>query len=209
MIALERWGLIEYCQAWERQRQYVQEIQKGERPSTLVLCQHPSVITIGRAGSRLNVLCSDDELASRSIALVETDRGGGVTLHNPGQIVGYPIFDLSYFRLDLHWFVRQIERCIIAAIGRWGIRGEQVHGLTGVWIEQRRKICAIGIRCSRWVTSHGFALNVSNDLTQFECIIPCGIVDREVTSMERELGMSVALEDVESALEEVFSEVFR
>lgn len=209
MILLERWGLIEYCQAWDRQRQYVQEIQAGKRQSTLVLCEHPSVITIGRAGSRVNVLCSDDELSRRGIALVETDRGGDVTLHNPGQLVGYPIFDLGAFRQDLHWFVRQIEQCIIEAIRQWGIQGGQVPGLTGVWIEQQRKICAIGIRCSRWVTSHGFALNVANDLRQFECIVPCGIANREVTSMERELGTAVAIEDVASAVEQAFCAAFR
>lgn len=209
MIVLERWGLIEYRQAWERQRQYVQEIQAGKRQNTLVLCEHPAVITIGRAGTRVNVLCSDRELVLRNIALVETDRGGDVTLHNPGQLVGYPIFDLAAFRQDLHWFVRTIEECIIAAIRQWGIQGERVPGLTGVWIEQQRKICAIGIRCSRWVTSHGFALNVVNDLSQFECIVPCGIANRQVTSMERELGTAVALEDVASAVEHAFCAVFR
>ncbi|MCX8050575.1 MAG: lipoyl(octanoyl) transferase LipB [Chlorobi bacterium] len=208
MIAVERWGLIEYVAAWERQRRYVQEIQRGERCSTLVLCEHPAVITIGRAGSAANVLCTDEELSRRGIQLVETDRGGDVTLHNPGQLVGYPIFDLTAFRQDLHWFVRQIERCIIGAIARWGIHGEQVEGLTGVWVEQQRKICAIGIRCSRWVTSHGFALNVVNDLSQFECIVPCGIRDRDVTSMERELGTKIALDDVAHAVAEEFIAAF-
>lgn len=208
MIAVERWGLIDYRQAWERQRQYVQQIQQGIRGSTLVLCEHPAVITIGRAGTIANVICTAEELARRGIDLVETDRGGDVTLHNPGQLVGYPLFDLTKFRMDLHWFVRQLERCIIAAIGRWGIIGEQVEGLTGVWVEGHRKICAIGIRCSRWVTSHGFALNVANDLRQFECIIPCGIADREVTSMERELGMPVAVTEVAAVVESVFCGVF-
>lgn len=208
MIAVERWGLIDYRQAWERQRQYVQQIQQGIRGSTLVFCEHPAVITIGRAGTIANVICTAEELARRGIDLVETDRGGDVTLHNPGQLVGYPLFDLTKFRMDLHWFVRQLERCIIAAIGQWGIIGEQVEGLTGVWIESHRKICAIGIRCSRWVTSHGFALNVANDLRQFECIIPCGIADREVTSMERELGMPVAVTEVAAVVESVFCGVF-
>lgn len=208
MIAVERWGLIDYRQAWERQRQYVQQIQQGIRGSTLVLCEHPAVITIGRAGTITNVICTAEELARRGIDLVETDRGGDVTLHNPGQLVGYPLFDLTKFRMDLHWFVRQLERCIIAAIRQWGIIGEQVEGLTGVWIESHRKICAIGIRCSRWVTSHGFALNVANDLRQFECIIPCGIADREVTSMERELGMPVAVTEVAAVVESVFCGVF-
>lgn len=208
MITVERWGLVEYRLAWARQRQYVQEIQQGMRCSTLVLCEHPAVITIGRAGTAANVICSAEELSRRGIDLVETDRGGDVTLHNPGQLVGYPLFDLTKFRMDLHWFVRQIERCIIAAIGQWGIIGEQIEGLTGVWIEGRQKICAIGIRCSRWVTSHGFALNVVNDLRQFECIIPCGIADRGVTSMERELGMPVAVADVAKVVESVFSDMF-
>ncbi len=208
MIECERWGLIEYRAAWERQRQYVHQIQAGQRSSVLVLCEHPPVITVGRAGSLSNVRCTMEELAARGIDLVETDRGGDVTVHNPGQLVGYPIFNLAEFRMDLHWFVRQIERCIIAAIGRWGIIGEQVPGLTGVWIEQYRKICAIGIRCSRWVTMHGFALNVANDLQQFDCIVPCGISDRDVTSMERELGTPVALDDVATVVEQVFTQEF-
>jgi len=209
MITCERWGLIEYRAAWERQREYVRQIHAGQRGSVLVLCEHPSVITVGRAGSLANVLCSAEELQRRGIDLVETDRGGDVTLHNPGQLVGYPIFNLTEFRMDLHWFVRQIERCIIEAIGQWGIVGEQVAGLTGVWVEQRRKICAIGIRCSRWVTMHGFALNVANDLREFECIVPCGIADREVTSMEQELGTPIAVSDVAAAVEQTFMEVFR
>ncbi|MCX7930784.1 MAG: lipoyl(octanoyl) transferase LipB, partial [Chlorobi bacterium] len=208
MITIERWGLIEYREAWERQRRYVQEIQNGERRSTLVLCEHPAVITIGRAGSTNNVICTDQELVRRGIDLVETDRGGDVTLHNPGQLVGYPIFDLTAFRTDLHWFVRHIEQCIIRALSRWGIHGQQIAGLTGVWIEEQRKICAIGIRCSRWVTSHGFALNVINDLSQFECIVPCGIRDRAVTSMEYEIGMPVAIDDVAQAIEEEFVATF-
>ncbi|GIV54431.1 MAG: octanoyltransferase [Candidatus Kapaibacterium sp.] len=208
MITCERWGLIEYRQAWARQREYVQQIHAGQRGSVLVLCEHPSVITVGRAGTTAHVLCSLEELSQRGIDLVETDRGGDVTLHNPGQLVGYPIFNLAEFRMDLHWFVRQIEHCIIEAIGRWGIVGQQVPGLTGVWVGGQRKICAIGIRCSRWVTMHGFALNVANDLREFECIVPCGIADREVTSMERELGTPVALEQVATAVEDVFCSNF-
>ncbi|MCS6999430.1 MAG: lipoyl(octanoyl) transferase LipB [Bacteroidota bacterium] len=208
MIVVENWGLIEYRAAWERQREYVRHIQQGVRQSTLVLCEHPAVITVGRAGTFRHVLCSPEELAQRGIDLVETDRGGDVTLHNPGQLVGYPIFDLMQFRADLHWFVRTIEQCIIDALKHWGIVAGQVPGLTGVWVEGQRKICAIGIRCSRWVTSHGFALNVANDLQQFDCIIPCGIPDREVTSMERELGTAVAVSEVASVVADVFKVVF-
>lgn len=186
MIEIEEWGLIDFNEAWERQRTLAAQVLKGEKPSTLVLCEHPTVITIGRNGTEANVIATQDELAERSINVIPINRGGDVTLHNPGQLVGYPIFRLTDFREDLHWFLREIEECIIATIGQFGVLGGRVEGSTGVWIEHQRKVCAIGIHCSRWVTSHGFALNVNNDIREFEMIIPCGITDKEVTSIQIE-----------------------
>lgn len=186
MIEIEEWGLIDFNEAWEKQRTLAAEVLKGDRPSTLVLCEHPTVITIGRNGTEANVIATQDELAERSINVIPINRGGDVTLHNPGQLVGYPIFRLTDFREDLHWFLREIEECIIATIGQFGVLGGRVEGSTGVWIEHQRKVCAIGIHCSRWVTSHGFALNVNNDIREFEMIIPCGITDKEVTSIQIE-----------------------
>lgn len=186
MIEIEEWGLIDFNEAWEKQRTLAAAVLKGDKPSTLVLCEHPTVITIGRNGTDANVIETADKLAERKINVIPINRGGDVTLHNPGQLVGYPIFRLTDFREDLHWFLREIEECIIATIGQFGVLGGRVDGSTGVWVEHQRKVCAIGIHCSRWVTSHGFALNANNDIREFEMIIPCGITDKEVTSIKIE-----------------------
>ncbi len=186
MIEIEEWGLIDFNEAWEKQRTLAAAVLKCDKPSTLVLCEHPTVITIGRNGTDANVIETADKLAERKINVIPINRGGDVTLHNPGQLVGYPIFRLTDFREDLHWFLREIEECIIATIGQFGVLGGRVDGSTGVWVEHQRKVCAIGIHCSRWVTSHGFALNVNNDIREFEMIIPCGITDKEVTSIQIE-----------------------
>ena len=186
MIEIEEWGLIDFNEAWEKQRTLAAAVLKCDKPSTLVLCEHPTVITIGRNGTDANVIETADKLAERKINVIPINRGGDVTLHNPGQLVGYPIFRLTDFREDLHWFLRVIEECIIATIGQFGVLGGRVDGSTGVWVEHQRKVCAIGIHCSRWVTSHGFALNVNNDIREFEMIIPCGITDKEVTSIQIE-----------------------
>ncbi len=184
---IEDWGVIDYMQAWERQKVLQQSVQRGERRSTLVFCQHPSVITIGKNGTIDNVSLSSDQVQKRGVQIIANNRGGDVTLHNEGQLVGYPIFQLQDFQPDLHWFLRAIEDCIIQTIAGFGLEGGRVEGLTGVWIEEERKICAIGLHCSRWVTSHGFALNVCNHIEEFEWIIPCGITDKGVTSMQNEL----------------------
>lgn len=208
MIEIQNWGLIEYGEALLRQKQLVDEIQQNRNKNVLVLCQHPSVITIGRNGGANNIICHRGLLEKLGIAVHETNRGGDVTLHNPGQIVGYPIFNLSALKEDLHWFLRKVEECIIQAIGMFGLNGERVNGLTGVWLDGKRKICAIGLHCSRWVTSHGFALNVENDITQFDYIIPCGIIDKAVTSMKLELQKDVNMILVENTISEIFSKKF-
>ncbi len=208
MIKNEDWGLIDYGEAWARQKGFVTGIQNCKLLSTLILCEHPSVITIGRNGSRNNVISKPDFLKSKGISVYEIDRGGDVTLHNPGQLVGYPIFNLKDFKTDLHWFLREIETCIIDILADYGIKAGIVEKLTGVWIENKRKICAIGLHCSQWVTSHGFALNVNNDLNQFDFIVPCGIKDKEVTSIKQELGMEIDINDVKQKCFEVFKKHF-
>jgi lipoyl(octanoyl) transferase len=201
MIAVERWGTIPFDEAWKRQRELAFRVESGAADHTLVLCQHPSVITIGRNGTAGNVVADADLLQASGIDVVEIDRGGDVTLHNPGQLVGYPIFNLTTMKPDLHWYLRTLEEAIGEAVGEFGISTGPVHGLTGVWVEESRKICAIGIHCRKWITYHGFALNVVNDLREFDLIVPCGITDKAVTSVRQEMGESVEFDAVEKAVE--------
>ncbi|MBM2816270.1 MAG: lipoate-protein ligase [Ignavibacteria bacterium] len=208
MLNIEDWGLIDYAEAWERQKQIAEKIKNHEQASTLVLCQHPSVITIGRNGTNDNITVDRKFLELMGIKVFEVDRGGDVTLHNPGQIVGYPIFDLNDYKPDLHWFLREIEQCIIDLTASFGIPCERVEGLTGVWASGKRKICAIGLHCSRWITTHGFALNVNNALNEFDYIVPCGLVGKEVTSFAKELGTVIEIDSVERKCIEIFKEKF-
>lgn len=208
MIEVQNWGLIDYEEAWKRQKLIVEDIQEERNRNVLVLCQHPSVITIGRTGSSTNVVANEKFLNSLGIKVIYNDRGGDATLHNPGQLVGYPIFNLSNYKEDLHWFLREVEECIIELISIYGINGKRIKGLTGVWIDGRRKICAMGIHCSRWVTSHGFALNVNNNLEEFNYIIPCGIKDKDVTSISNELGTDIDVDEVIIKCIDVFEHHF-
>ncbi len=208
MIDFEQWGLIDYDESTTRQQTLVEQIKRGDRRSTLVFCQHPTVITVGRATEDGHILTPPAELKARGISVVENNRGGDVTVHNPGQLVGYPIFHLSHYREDLHWFLREIEECIIQTVEHFGIQASRVEGLTGVWVEETRKICAIGIHCSRWVTSHGFALNVENRIEDFNHIVPCGIQDRSVTSISKELECITPISDVEKICKTFFLERF-
>jgi lipoyl(octanoyl) transferase len=208
MIEIQNWGLIDYRDAWDRQKELVNEIQEKRDQNVLVLCQHPSVITIGKTGSENNIVCHRSLLESAGIDIVYTDRGGDVTLHNPGQLIGYPIFNLSSYKEDLHWFLREVEGAIIELLRKYGIESGRVEGLTGVWVETQRKICAMGMHCSRWVTSHGFALNVSNDISEFGYIIPCGITNKQVTSIALEIGTDIDIMKVEKDCEIVFKEIF-
>lgn len=175
---------------------------------TLVFCQHPAVISVGRATQQGSILIDDDERLRRNIDLVDVNRGGEATVHNPGQLVGYPLFDLRRHRQDLHWYLRTVEQCIIDALATVGLVAGRVDGYTGVWIDGERKICAIGISCRSWIVSHGFALNVDNDLSLFDTIIPCGIRDRAVTSIYAELGTRSSFADVELAVEQAFRRNF-
>lgn len=208
-ILIEDWSLIPFREAWSRQEAYVRDIQKGVRPSTLILCEHPPVLTIGREGGEQNVKIDPSLLASQGIDMIPINRGGDITAHNPGQLIGYPLFNLSEFREDLHWFLRSIEDIIMQVLEEYGIASGRVEGKTGVWIEEERKICAIGLHCSRWVTSHGFALNVNNDLSIFDWIIPCGIPDKDVTSIHRELGKNIDMEDLKEKCRKAYIEYFK
>jgi len=207
-IIIEDWSLIPFREAWARQEAYVHEIQQGHRPSTLILCEHPSVLTIGREGGDHNVTVSKEFLSGLHIETIPINRGGDITAHNPGQLIGYPLIHLSQFKEDLHWFLREIEEVIIQVLAEYGIASGRVEGKTGVWIENERKICAIGLHCSRWVTSHGFALNVNNDLSIFNMIIPCGIPDKSVTSMSLELGKTIDMEELKEKCRNRFISMF-
>lgn len=208
MLEIQNWGLIDFSKSWEKQKELVQDIQSKRDRSVLVLCQHPTVITIGRNGTNDNITVQPEFLRKIGVDVHEIDRGGDVTMHNPGQLVGYPIFNLSSYKEDLHWFLREIEEIIIELVSMYGIKASRVPGLTGVWVDQMRKICAMGMHCSRWVTYHGFALNVSNDLSEFGYIIPCGIQNKEVTSIVSETGTAVAYEEVLNQCAKLFFERF-
>jgi len=212
-FAVRRLGLVDYAVALELQQSLVEERRRGEIGDTLLLLEHPAVITLGarnRIGAA-HVVASNEQLARAGVAVHQTGRGGDVTYHGPGQLVGYPIFDLRPDRCDVHRYVRDLEDALIVALRSFGVEGRRVKGLTGVWVgpaDREEKIAAIGIRISRWITSHGFALNVSTDLTPFQFIVPCGIADRGVTSLDRVLGRAVAMTDVEEAVIEGIRRVF-
>jgi lipoyl(octanoyl) transferase len=212
-LAVTRLGLVDYSEALELQKTLVDQRKQGLIPDQLLLLEHPHVITLGvRTGSdRSHVLASDEALAANGISLFETGRGGDVTYHGPGQLVGYPIIDLKPDRCDVHRYVRDLEETLIRAVAEFGIRAGRIKGLTGIWAGapgSEAKLAAIGVRISRWVTSHGFALNVSTDLSRFGLIVPCGISDKEVTSMERLLGRHVQMDEVAEAVARAFQGVF-
>lgn len=198
-LAVLRLLQMDYDEALALQRRLLERRHRGERPDTLILLSHPPVVTIGRGSSDGHVLLAADELRLRGIELRETDRGGDVTFHGPGQVVGYVIFDLRVHGQDLHRFLRRIEESILRALAELGFAGGRIPGLTGIWVAGA-KVCAIGIKVSRWVSMHGFALNVSTDLRYFDCIVPCGISDRAVTSLEALRGAPVDRRAVEDAL---------
>ena len=191
------------------QRSLVEERRAGRVPDLLLLLQHPPVITLGVRGDggRSNVRADAETLGALGMEISETGRGGDVTYHGPGQIVGYPILDLRPDRCDVHRYVRDIEEVMSRACADYGVTAERVAGLTGTWVGGA-KIGAIGIRISRWITSHGFAFNVNTNLAHFDLIVPCGIADRGVTSLQRETGAVLELEEVEASLARHFAEVF-
>jgi lipoyl(octanoyl) transferase len=199
-LRVRRPGRLSYPEGLALQEQLVGEVRRGEAPDTLILLEHSHVITLGTGSSPDHVLADDAERARRGIALFETGRGGDVTYHGPGQLVGYPILDLKPDRRDLHRYLRDLEAVLIATLARFGIAARREAGFTGVWTE-RGKIAAIGVRVSSgWITSHGFALNVNPDLAFFDTIVPCGISGRAVTSMTEELYAAPALEEVQEGV---------
>jgi lipoyl(octanoyl) transferase len=206
-LSVLRLPTIGYGEGLELQRRLLEERRAESRPDTLLLLSHPPVVTVGRGSSPGHVLLPEDELRRRGISLWETDRGGDVTFHGPGQVVGYVIFDLRRHGQDLHRFLRRIEESVLRALAAFGVEGGRIHGLTGVWVGER-KVCAIGIKVSRWISMHGFALNVSTDLSYFDVIVPCGIADRQVTSLAALLGRSVDRRQVENAVANAFAREF-
>jgi lipoyl(octanoyl) transferase len=208
-IAVRRLGRMPYEGALALQRELVEERRAERIGDTLLLVEHPHVLTLGVRGDggQSHILASPDVLASRGIEVCETGRGGDVTYHGPGQIVGYPILDLKPDRCDVHRYLRDLEEVLIRTAADFDVEAGRVAGLTGVWVG-REKLAAVGVRISRWVTSHGFALNVSTDLEYFDLIVPCGLEGRGVTSLARLLGQPVEPDAVEMRIVERFSEVF-
>jgi lipoyl(octanoyl) transferase len=210
---VRRLGRVDYGTALQLQQTLVDDRRAGRIGDTLLLLEHPPVITLGvkTRGSREHIVASASELADAGVAVVETGRGGDVTYHGPGQLVGYPILDLRPDRCDVHKYVRDLEQVLIDAVGALGVTAGRMSGLTGVWTgpsAHEQKIAAIGVRISRWITSHGFALNVSRKLDHFGLIVPCGIADHGVTSIEHELGRDVSMREVEDVVAEKFADVF-
>ena len=192
-------GLIGYAEAYALQKRVVAARKAGAIEDVLLLCVHPHVITQGRNGKREHLLVSEHVLRQKGMDYYETSRGGDITYHGPGQIVGYPILNLSAIRRDVVWYVRTLEEAMIRATAEFGITAERVAGKTGIWVRAgntEEKLAAIGVHISRWVTSHGFAYNVSTDLRNFDLIVPCGIADRKATSLEKLLGRRIEVEEV-------------
>jgi lipoyl(octanoyl) transferase len=202
-------GLVDYQAALDLQKELVEQRKQGLIPDRLLLLEHPHVITLGARNHNgsSNVLETPEALARKGVALFETGRGGDVTYHGPGQLVGYPILQLPIDRRDVHRYVRDLEEVLILSVADFGIAASRIPGLTGIWVGDH-KLAAIGVRISRWVTSHGFALNVSTDLAKFGLIVPCGITDKGVTSMERVLGRPVPMDEVALTVERRFQAVF-
>ncbi len=209
-LHIRRVGRFSYADALTLQRDLVEQRRAGAIDDVLLLVEHPHVLTLGVRGDggRSHILAAPDALAARGVEVHEAGRGGDVTYHGPGQLVGYPILDLKPDRCDVHRYVRDVEESLIRATSDYGIVSGRVSGLTGVWIGESAKLAAIGIRISRWITSHGFAYNVSTDLDYFGLIVPCGIADRGVTSLERLLGRPVDRHEVEDRIAARFCEVF-
>ncbi len=216
-------GLIDYKEAWDFQETIfnntIQEkiqIRNGNQSlqtkNYLLFCEHPHVYTLGKSGSESNLLLNELELEQEEATFYKINRGGDITYHGPGQLVAYPIFDLDHFFTDIHKYMRFLEEAVIQTLADFGIIGGRVEGLTGVWIEgdtpKARKICALGVKSSRWVTMHGIGFNVNSDLNYFSHIIPCGIDDKAVTSMQQELGKELDLKDVSNVLKNKLAQLF-
>lgn len=213
---------MEYKAAWDLQEKLLHEnvavksdsnSNSADTTHYLLFTEHPPVYTLGKSGNKSNVLMSDEELAANNISFFHINRGGDITFHGPGQIVGYPILDLEKFYTDIGRYLRNIEEVIILTLADYGLKGDRSKGETGVWLDpdvpgKERKICAIGVRCSRWVTMHGFAFNVNTDLSYFNNIIPCGIANKQVTSLSKELGRKMDINEVKEKVKRNFERIF-
>jgi len=226
-VFFEDMGIRSYQPSWDYQealllkntqikwaaRQNEQDVKTTQTEHRLLMVEHNPVFTLGKSGKREHVLVSEEQLKNLGIEFFQINRGGDVTYHGLQQIVGYPILDLDKFKTDLGWYLRSLEQVIIDVIDEYGLKGERSVGETGVWLEPNdpflaRKICAMGIKCSRWITMHGFALNVNTDLSHFEFIVPCGIQGKTVTSLEKELGHKVNYEAVKEKVKKHFQLIF-
>lgn len=219
-------GIIDYQLAWDLQENVfkktvdlkisnrkVDDKSQELTPNYLMFCQHPHVYTLGKSGDHNNLLLNDDQLKEKGASYYKINRGGDITYHGPGQIVGYPILDLDNFFTDIHRYLRYLEEAVILTLNEFGLPSGRIDGLTGVWLDHHdhskaRKICALGVKSSRWVTMHGFAFNVNTDLNYFNNIIPCGIDDKDVTSMQRELGYEMDIRTVENVLKRNIAQLF-
>ena len=208
-IEVRRLGVLSYAEGLEIQKGLVEQRKAGAIPDQLLLLQHPPVITLGvkSRNDRSHIVASPDLLASEGVEVFETGRGGDVTYHGPGQLVGYPIIDLKPDRCDVHQYVRDLEEVMIRMAAAFGVEAGRIPGLTGAWVGNE-KLAAIGVRIARWVTSHGFAFNVNTALNHFDLIVPCGITDKGVTSLSKLIGRPVRMEEVEDAAVEAFEQVF-
>jgi len=231
-VFFEDWGLVDYKEAWDRQEKLfaatvkikTESRNRGEddasftgiktaTPNYLIFCEHPHVYTLGKSGKKEHLLLSEKQLEEKQAQFYPINRGGDITYHGPGQLVVYPILDLDNFFTDIHLYLRTLEEAVILTLADFGIRGERYPGFTGVWLEaddaqKARKICAMGVRCSRWVTMHGLAFNINPDLDYFKNIVPCGIEDKAVTSMEVELGKKVSIKEVSVVLKKYLYQLF-
>ncbi|MFQ5769431.1 MAG: lipoyl(octanoyl) transferase LipB [bacterium] len=201
-------GISDYQTAWDLQKFLHRARLVGEIEDTLILTEHPHTYTIGKAGSEENLIAEESVLNKNGIAVYRIDRGGDITYHGPGQIVAYSILDLRNYYLDVHRFRRDLEEVIIQTLSEYGIQGERITGLTGVWVEGA-KVAAIGVKVSRWITMHGFAFNVNSDLSYFEKIVPCGITDKPVTSMAKLLGVPLNYQEIQELISHKFEVIFQ
>jgi lipoyl(octanoyl) transferase len=219
-------GVIDYQEAWDYQERLFQELvarkianrnlpeaEHTPQQHHLLFCEHPHVYTLGKSGTEEHLLLNPTLLAAKGAAFYKINRGGDITYHGPGQIVGYPILDLDFFFTDIHKYLRYLEEAIILTMAHYGLKGERYPSFTGVWMDveipaKARKVCALGVRCSRWVTMHGFAFNVNTDLSYFQNIVPCGISDKKVTSLEQELGYKLDMKEVKNLVKANLAALF-
>lgn len=216
-------GIIDYQEAWDYQEKLFaetialkiarrNETTDKETTNTLLFCEHPHVYTLGKSGKEDHLLLDESGLDAAEAKFYKINRGGDITYHGPGQLVAYPIFDLDHFFTDIHKYMRYLEEAVIQVLATYGVRGERSSGFTGVWIEpeteRARKICAMGVKCSRWVTMHGIGFNINSNLSYFSNIVACGIEDKDVTSLQRELGRPVPMEEVKERLKQALAEQF-